>query len=87
MNRRVMRLTSELVGNCGFALPVAGGAKPQFLQRSKNARKAEARSNFSGTASWHEVITRRPEVQVLLPQPENNSRTIGGAVIFLPEKK
>ena len=25
MNRRVMRLTSELVGNCGFALPVAGG--------------------------------------------------------------
>ena len=34
-----MRLASPARGNCGFALPVADEAKPEFPQRSKNASK------------------------------------------------
>ena len=37
-------------GNCGLALPVADSARPQFPQRSKNARISASPKRFSGTA-------------------------------------
>ena len=37
-------------GNCGLALPVADSARPQFPQRSKNARSSASPKRFSGTA-------------------------------------
>ena len=40
-------------GNCGFALPVAEKARPQFPQRSKNARIGVSPMRFSGPARWN----------------------------------
>ena len=38
--------------NCGFALPVAEEAKPEFPQRSKIPRISASPTGFSGTARW-----------------------------------
>ena len=46
-------------GNCGFALPVAGEAKPEFPQRSKIPRISESPMGFSGTARRRGVAKRR----------------------------
>ena len=76
-------------GNCGFALPVAEKARPQFPQRSKNARIGVSPMRFSGPARWnvHEPVRTLANSFISfhrLPQGEKRCMRIPAGA---PEKK
>ena len=72
--------------NCGFALPVADEAKPQFPQRSKNARISVSPMRFSGTARWnvHEPVRKLANTLIFFPRGGEKMQATPIIRFFLP---